>query len=55
MASCEMYISLNLNCIMQDFRGRYNSQGSFDFWTNTSTDSYVKKQNKHEWIEIFSF
>lgn len=30
----------NFNCVMQDFRGRYKSQGSFEFFLNASTDAY---------------
>ena len=30
----------NYNCLMQDFRGRYASQGRFDFWLNSSTDGF---------------
>eukprot|EP01116_Phalansterium_solitarium_P014580 TRINITY_DN322_c3_g1_i1.p1 TRINITY_DN322_c3_g1~~TRINITY_DN322_c3_g1_i1.p1 ORF type:complete len:601 (-),score=174.11 TRINITY_DN322_c3_g1_i1:564-2366(-) len=31
-------VDLGFNAVMQDFRGRYNSEGSFEFWRDASGD-----------------
>lgn len=36
----EFWANTGFNVVMQDFRGRFQSKGSFDFWLNDSTDAY---------------
>jgi len=43
-SDCSGWVSLGFNCVIQDFRGRYQSQGKFEFFRNTSNDGYDTMQ-----------
>eukprot|EP01116_Phalansterium_solitarium_P016452 TRINITY_DN3827_c1_g1_i1.p1 TRINITY_DN3827_c1_g1~~TRINITY_DN3827_c1_g1_i1.p1 ORF type:complete len:610 (-),score=204.90 TRINITY_DN3827_c1_g1_i1:97-1893(-) len=52
-AEGKAWISQGYNAVMQDFRGRYQSKGTFDLWLNDSTDAYDTMQwiAKQSWSD----